>query len=262
MTSLRDQERLSGEIAPIIVNVMNFSKSEPGEPALLSFDDARTLFHEFGHGLHGLLSNVTYPLLSGTGVATDFVEFPSQLYEHWLEQPEVLEKFAVHYKTGEPMPRDLIDRVLAAKNFGQGFGTVEYLASAIVDMDFHTREEAAATDAAAFERAALDRIAMPAEISMRHRSPHFGHVFSGEGYAAAYYSYMWSEMLDADGFAAFKETGDIFDRATAQRLHDFVYSAGNLRDPTEAYRLFRGAMPKVDGVLAKRGLAEFAGPAD
>ena len=262
MTSLRDQERLSGEIAPIIVNVMNFSKSEPGEPALLSFDDARTLFHEFGHGLHGLLSNVTYPLLSGTAVATDFVELPSQLYEHWLEQPEVLEKFAVHYKTGEPMPRELIDRVLAAKNFGQGFGTVEYLASAIVDMDFHTREEAATTDAAAFERAALDRISMPAEISMRHRSPHFGHVFSGEGYAAAYYSYMWSEMLDADGFAAFKEAGDIFDKDTAQRLHDYVYSAGNLREPAEAYRLFRGAMPKVDGVLAKRGLAEFAGPAD
>ena len=262
MTSLRDQERLSGEIAPIIVNVMNFSKSEPGEPALLSFDDARTLFHEFGHGLHGLLSNVAYPLLSGTAVATDFVELPSQLYEHWLEQPEVLEKFAVHYKTGEPMPRELIDRVLAAKNFGQGFGTVEYLASAIVDMDFHTRDEAASTDAAAFERTSLDRISMPAEIVMRHRSPHFGHVFSGEGYAAAYYSYMWSEMLDADGFAAFKEAGDIFDKDTAQRLHDYVYSAGNLREPAEAYRLFRGAMPKVDGVLAKRGLAEFAGPAD
>ena len=253
MTSLRNQERLGGEIAPIIINVMNFSKAEAGAPALLSFDDARTLFHEFGHALHGLLSDVTYPLLSGTRVATDFVELPSQLYEHWLEQPEVLAQFAVHHRTGAPMPRDLLDKLLAARNFDQGFATVEYLSSAIVDLDFHTRPDEVG-DVAAFERAALERIGMPSEIIMRHRSPHFLHIFTGGGYAAAYYSYMWSEMLDADSFAAFKETGDIFDPATAQRLHDYVYAAGNKRDPAEAYRLFRGAMPKVDAVLAKRGL--------
>jgi peptidyl-dipeptidase Dcp len=256
MTSLRDQERLEGEVSPIIINVANFSKSEGGKPDLLSFDDAHTLFHEFGHALHGLLSNVKYPLLSGTAVATDFVEFPSQLYEHWVEQPEILEKFALHHETGAPMPKALIERVIAAKNFDQGCATTEYLSSAIVDLDFHTRKDATAMDADAFERAALERIAMPAEIGMRHRSTHFGHIFSGEGYAAAYYSYMWSEMLDADGFAAFRERGDIFDPETAKRLHDFVYSAGNLRDPAEAYRLFRGAMPTVKGVLEKRGLAE------
>jgi peptidyl-dipeptidase Dcp len=253
MTSLRNQERLSGDIAPIIVNVMNFSKAQEGEPALLSFDDARTLFHEFGHALHGLLSDVTYPLLSGTRVATDFVELPSQLYEHWLEQPEVLSQFAVHCKSGAPMPRALLDKLIAARNFDQGFATVEYLSSAIVDLDFHTWPDEV-EDVAAFERETLARIGMPAEIIMRHRSPHFLHVFTGGGYAAAYYSYMWSEMLDADGFAAFKETGDIFDVATAKRLHDYIYSAGNKRDPAEAYRLFRGALPKVDAVLAKRGL--------
>jgi peptidyl-dipeptidase Dcp len=256
MTSLRDQERLSGETAPIIINVMNFAKAEPGTPSLLSFDDAHTLFHEFGHALHGLLSDVVYPVLSGTSVATDFVEFPSQLYEHWLEQPEVLGRFARHYKTGAPMPQDLLDRLLAAKNADSGFAAVEYVSSAIVDLDFHTRAPREAADATAFEKEALARISMPAEIVMRHRSPHFTHVFTGEGYASAYYSYMWSEMLDADGFAAFKETGDVFDPATARRLHDFVYSAGNKRDPAEAYRLFRGALPTVNAVLEKRGLAD------
>jgi len=258
MTSLRDQERLSGEIAPIIINVMNFSKAESGEPSLLSFDDAHTLFHEFGHAMHGMLSDVTYPSLSGTAVATDFVEFPSQLYEHWLEQPDVLGRFARHYKTGAPMPKELLDRLLAAKNADSGFATVEYTSSAIVDLDFHTRAPAEAADAAAFERAALARIDMPDEIVMRHRSPHFTHVFTGEGYASAYYSYMWSEMLDADGFAAFKEAGDIFDPATARRLHDYVYAAGNRREPAEAYRLFRGTLPKVDAVLEKRGLTSAA----
>jgi peptidyl-dipeptidase Dcp len=262
MMSLRDQQKLTGEIAPIIVNVMNFSKAEAGKPALLSFGDALTLFHEFGHGLHGLLSNVTYPRLSGTRVSTDFVELPSQLYEHWLEQPEVLGRFAVHYRTGEPMPKELVERILQARNFNQGFGTVEYLASAFVDLDFHQVDGAEPVDAASFEQSALARIDMPEEIVMRHRSPHFTHVFSGEGYAAAYYSYMWSEMLDADSFAAFREAGDIFDPATARRLHDYIYSAGNLRDPAEAYRLFRGALPKVDAVLAKRGLDAFTEPAD
>lgn len=256
MTSLREQAKLDGA-TPVILNVMNFSKADEGAPALLSYDDARTLFHEFGHGLHGLLSDVTYPVIAGTSVATDFVELPSQLYEHWLETPEVLGRFAVHAETGQPMPKELLDRVLAARNFDQGFATVEYLASALVDLDFHTRP-AAQVDATAFEREALERIDMPSEMVMRHRSPHFAHIFSGSGYASAYYSYMWSEMLDADAFAAFKEAGDIFDPATAKRLHDFVYSAGNKRDPAEAYLLFRGSMPKVDAVLRKRGLSAAA----
>ena len=261
MTSLRAQEKLSGEIAPVVVNVMNFSKAAPGEPALLSFDDARTLFHEFGHALHGLMSDVTYPLISGTAVATDFVELPSQLYEHWLERPEVLGRFAVHYKTGEPIPQRLLDRLLTARHFDQDFATVEYVASAIVDLDFHTAEAREAADPAAFERRTLERIGMPAEIVMRHRTPHFLHAFSGEGYAAAYYSYMWSEMLDADAFAAFEEAGDVFDPSTAQRLRDYIYAAGNRRDPAEAYRLFRGALPKVDAVLKKRGLSGAPSPA-
>ena len=262
MTSLRDQEKLAGEIRPIIVNVMNFSKPEPGHAALLSFDDARTLFHEFGHALHGLLSNVTYPLLSGTSVSSDFVELPSQLYEHWLETPEILKKYARHCRTGEPMPQALLDRVLAARNFNQGCATVEYTASALVDIDLHSLRDAQGIDVTAFERQALARIGMPDEIAMRHRLPHFQHLFSGGGYAAAYYSYLWSEVLDADAFLAFEEKGNVFDPKTAQRLRDYIYSAGNLRDPVEAYMLFRGSMPKVDAVLAKRGLAEFTGPAD
>ena len=235
-----------------------FLEGRDGKPALLSFDDARTLFHEFGHGLHGLLSNVTYPWLSGTGVATDFVELPSQLYEHWLEQPEVLDKFAVHYKTGEPMPHELVDRLWRRATSTRDLARVEYLASALVDLDFHTPRDATKVDAAAFERDALERIDMPAEIVMRHRSPHFGHVFSGGGYAAAYYSYMWSEMLDADGFAAFKETGDIFDPETAHRLHDYVYSAGNCAIRRRPIAVPRRACRRSTRVLAKRGLAEFA----
>lgn len=258
MTALRDQQRLTGAVSPIVVNVMNFSKAPPGEPALLSFDDAHTLFHEFGHALHGLLSDVTYPLLSGTAVATDFVELPSQLYEHWLERPEVLGRFAHHYRTGEAMPQTLLDKLLAARNFDQGFATVEYLSSALVDLAFHASPAAEAADAAAFEQKTLERIGMPAEIAMRHRTPHFLHIFSGDGYAAAYYSYMWSEMLDADAFAAFEETGDVFDPATAQRLRDCIYAAGNKREPREAYRLFRGAMPKVEAVMRKRGLLDTA----
>src|SRR6202795_4686820 len=230
MTSLRDQEKLAGDIRPQIINVCNFSKAADGEPTLLSFDDARTLFHEFGHALHGLLSDVTYPRISGTGVATDFVELPSQLYEHWLEQPEVLRRFALHYETGAPMPEELLQRLIAARNFNQGFGTVEYVASAIVDLDFHSQSSRGTIDPTAFEATALARIGMPEEIAMRHRPPHFDHVFSGGGYAAAYYSYMWSEVLDADAFSAFEETGDIFDPATAKRLRDTIYAAGGARD--------------------------------
>jgi peptidyl-dipeptidase Dcp len=234
--------------------VMNFAKGGEGEPTLLSFDDARTLFHEFGHGLHGLLSDVTYPMLSGTSVARDFVEFPSQLYEHWLERPEVLGRYAVHAKTGEPMPPALLERLLAARTFNQGFSTVEYTASALVDLDLHLLERPDDLDVTAFEKRTLARIGMPAEIVMRHRTPHFGHIFSGDGYAAGYYSYLWSEVLDADGFAAFLEAGDIFDPATAKRLRDYVYAAGNLRPPDEAYTAFRGRLPTIGALLKKRGL--------
>jgi peptidyl-dipeptidase Dcp len=251
MSAFRSQERLSGDIRPIIVNVMNFSK---GEPALLSFDDARTLFHEFGHALHGLLSDVTYPLLAGTGVSTDFVELPSQLYEHWLSRPEILRRYATHHETGEPIPEALLERLLAARNFNQGFATVEYLASAFVDIDLHRLTSADGLDAAAFERKSLERIGMPREIIMRHRTPHFTHVFSGDGYSSGYYSYLWSEVLDADAFNAFEETGDPFHAETAQRLRDFIYSAGNLRDPAEAYCAFRGRLPTPEALIVKRGL--------
>lgn len=255
MSSFRSQERLGGDIRPIIVNVMNFAKAPAGEPTLLSMDDARTLFHEFGHGLHGMLSDVTYPSLSGTSVARDFVELPSQLYEHWLLTPVVLGRFAKHVKTGKPMPKSLVDKIRAAQTFNQGFATVEFLASAIVDIDFHADPEAASTDPIAAEKKTLKRIGMPKEIIMRHRTPHFQHVFSGDGYSAGYYSYLWSEVLDADAFAAFEETGDVFDPDTAKRLKKFVYGAGGLRDEGEAYKAFRGRMPTVEGLLKKRGLA-------
>ena len=254
MTSLRDQEKLVRDVRPIILNVCNFSKPAAGEKALLSFDDARTLFHEFGHALHGLLSNVTYPLLAGTSVSSDFVELPSQLYEHWLEVPAILQKYARHARTGEPMPQALLDRLLATRTFNQGFATVEYTACALVDLDIHALPDAAKLDVSQFERDDLERIHMPAEIVMRHRLPHFQHLFSGGGYAAGYYSYMWAEVLDADAFEAFAETGNAFDQATAQRLRDYIYSAGNLRDPAEAYKAFRGRLPAVDALLKKRGL--------
>jgi peptidyl-dipeptidase Dcp len=255
MTSLRDQEKLSGDIRPLIINVCNFAKAADGEPTLLSFDDARTLFHEFGHALHGLLSSVTYPKISGTSVATDFVELPSQLYEHWLEQPDVLRRFARHYETGEPMPEELLQRLLAARNFNMGFATVEYVASALVDLEFHSLPAADLIDSTAFEAKALSGIGMPDEIVMRHRPPHFGHIFSGGGYASAYYSYMWSEVLDADAFAAFEEAGDIFDPATAKRLRETIYAAGGKQDPADAYKAFRGRLPSADALLRKRGFA-------
>jgi peptidyl-dipeptidase Dcp len=255
MTSLRDQQKLTGDIRPLIVNVMNFCKAGEGEPTLLSFDDAKTLFHEFGHALHGLLSDVTYPLISGTSVLTDWVELPSQLYEHWLLRPEILRRFAVHCDTGAPIPEDLLRRLLDARTFNQGFMTVEYTASALVDLDLHLQTSAEGFDIARFEQAALSRIGMPAEIVMRHRPTHFGHIFAG-GYAAAYYSYMWSEVMDADAFAAFEEAGDVFDPATAKSLHDHVYSTGGLRDPAELYTAFRGRLPTADALLRKRGFSE------
>jgi peptidyl-dipeptidase Dcp len=259
MTTLRTQEKLAGDIRPLVVNVMNFAKAGAGEPTLLSFDDARTLFHEFGHGLHGLLSDVTYPMISCTRVATDFVELPSQLYEHWLEQPEVLRRFARHYRSGEPMPEALLERLIAARRFNQGFATVEYLASALVDLEFHLLDMPDGVDPAAFEADVLKKIGMPAEIVMRHRSPHFLHVFSGGGYASGYYSYMWSEVLDADAFEAFKDTGDVFDPATAARLRENILAAGGSREPGDAYMAFRGRLPTPDALLRKRGFAEAAG---
>lgn len=254
MTSLRDQQKLDGEIYPLIINVMNFSKGANGEPALLSPDDARTLFHELGHGLHGMLSNVTYPSLSGTSVFTDFVELPSQLYEHWQERPEVLQKFARHYQTGEPLPDDLLKRFIAARKFNQSFATVEFVSSALVDLEFHSQPAASITDVRAFEKRELDKIGMPAEIAMRHRPQQFGHIFSGDHYASGYYSYMWSEVMDADAFGAFEDAGDIFDPAVAKRLHDDIYSSGGSRDPEEAYIAFRGRKPEPDALLRRRGL--------
>ena len=253
MSSWRDQQRLDAEVRPLVVNVMNFAKGAPGEPTLLSFDDARTLFHEFGHALHGLLSNVTYPTLSGTSVERDFVELPSQLYEHWLLQPEVLRRFARHYQTGRPLSPSLVKRLQAARNFNQGFQTVEYLASAIVDLDLHVLRNAKGLDVDRFEQQTLTRIGMPDEIVMRHRIPHFQHIIGG--YAAGYYSYLWSEVMDADAFEAFEETGDVFDGKTARRLYETIYSAGGRRDPAEAYKAFRGRPPTTKALREKRGLA-------
>lgn len=254
MTSFRDQQKLDGEIIPLVVNTCNFNKPPEGEPALLSLDEARTVFHEFGHGLHGLLSNVTYPRISGTSVVRDFVELPSQLYEHWLEQPPVLARFT-HYKTGEPIPSALLERMKAADKANSGFATVEFVSSALLDMAFHSRPAGAEIDSDAVEHETLERIGMPHEISLRHASPHFTHIFAGDGYASGYYSYLWSEVLDADGFRAFEEAGDPFDPATAERLYTYIYSGGGSRDFAEAYRQFRGRDPDIGGLLAQRGFS-------
>jgi peptidyl-dipeptidase Dcp len=254
MSGWRDQHKLDAtEQRPIVVNVMNFAKGAPGEPSLLSVDDARTLFHEFGHGLHGLLSDVTYPSVCCTSTEKDFVELPSQLYEHWFKHPQVLRKFARHYKTGRPVPETLLGKIEAARNFNQGFATVEYTAAAIIDLDLHVLEDTKGLDVDAFEKETLERIGAPAEIGMRHRIPHFQHIIGG--YAAGYYSYMWSEVMDADAFAAFEEAGDIFDRRLAKKLHDNIYSAGGRRDPEAAYKAFRGRLPTTRALLEKRGLA-------
>jgi peptidyl-dipeptidase Dcp len=255
MSSFRSQHKLEqealGGVRPLIINVLNFAKAPDGQPTLLSLDDARTLFHEFGHGLHGLLSDVTYPSVSGTSVSRDFVELPSQLYEAWLMSDHVLQNYALHIETGEPMPKDLVARLKKARNFNMGFATVEYLASALVDLDLHTREAVGDLDVEAAERETLERIGMPAEISMRHRTPHFQHILGG--YAAGYYAYLWSEVLDADAFRAFEETGNVFDPAMAKRLHDNIYSAGGRQEPEDAYTGFRGRLPSIDALLEKRG---------
>jgi len=252
MSSYRDQESFDGPVAPIIVNNNNFAK---GSPTLLSFDEAETLFHEFGHGLHGLLSKVRYPSQSGTSVRRDFVEFPSQVYEHWMAAPETLRAYAVHHETGEPIPEDLLKRLLAARTFNQGFATVEYTAAALLDLAFHTQENPDGLDVAAFEREVLGRIGVPAEIGVRHRPAHFQHLFGGSGYAAGYYCYLWAEVLDADGFEAFKEAGNVFDPTLSAGLKA-IYSSGDTRDPMDLYVAFRGRAPEIEPLLKHRGLVD------
>lgn len=264
MSLYRSQSRntaAGGAVLPIVVNNNNFAKGAPGEPTLLSFDDARTLFHEFGHGLHGLLSNVTYERLSGTNVLRDFVELPSQLFEHWLAEREVLKKHARHHVTGEPIPDALIDKLEAANRFNQGYETVRYVASARVDMAAHALGAAEGPDITAFEQAEVARMGLPAAVGMNHRLAHFQHLFSGSSYAAGYYVYLWAEVLDADGYDAFTEAGSPFDSAVAQRLRQHIYSSGNSREPREAYRAFRGRDPSVQPMLRERGLLEAASEA-
>lgn len=252
MTDYRPQERLSGEITTIVSNNSNFVKGAPGQPVLISWDDAVTLFHEFGHALHGLCSDVKYPSQSGTNVASDYVEFPSQINEHWLSTPEVLSKFAVHFETGEPMPQELVDKIKKASTFNQGFGTVEYLGSAIVDMKLHLAGDVP-IDPDKFERETLKELGMPAEIVMRHRTPHFSHIFSSDGYSAGYYSYLWSDALTADAAAVFEAAGSYYDPATAKSLNDNIFSVGDTIDPADAFRAFRGRDVDTSALLRKRG---------
>jgi peptidyl-dipeptidase Dcp len=254
MNQYRNQERFDGEITTIVSNNANFVKGKPGEPILISWDDATTLFHEFGHALHGLSSSVAYSTLSGTNVARDYVEFPSQLLEHWLSTPEVLNHYALHYQTGKPIPQELVDKIERASKFNQGFITVEYLAGALIDMKLHlaaTPDQA--IDPAAFERDTLAALGMPKEIVMRHRTTQFGHIFAGDGYSAGYYSYLWSDTLSADAWEAFKEAGGAYDKAVAKRLVDNVFSVGNTIDPADGYRAFRGHDPGIEALMRKRG---------
>lgn len=252
MNAYRSQERFRGEVTTIVSNNSNFVKGQPGEPVLISWEDASTLFHEFGHALHGLSSNVTYPSLAGTAVARDYVEFPSQLLEHWLSTPEVLNTYALHYQTGKPIPQALVDRIEKAATFNQGFGTVEYLSSALVDMKLHLAG-ATPIDADAFERDTLNALGMPKEIVMRHRTPQFGHVFAGDGYSAGYYSYLWSDTLTADAFERFTEGKGAYDKDVAALLRKHVFSVGNTLDPADAYRAFRGREAGIQALMRKRG---------
>jgi peptidyl-dipeptidase Dcp len=252
MNSYRSQERFAGEITTIVSNNSNFVKPAPGEPVLVSWSDATVLFHEFGHALHGLSSNVTYPSLAGTNVDRDYVEFPSQLLESWLPTPEVLNRFARHCRTGEPIPKALVDKIERASKFNKGFDNVEYLSSALVDMRLHL-DPAKAGDLTAFERETLQSLGMPRQMIMRHRLPHFGHLFSGDSYSAGYYSYLWADTLSADAFEAFAEAGGPYDKKVAKRLFDHVFSAGNTVDPAEGYRAFRGRDPRIDALMRKRG---------
>lgn len=253
MEDVRRQWKVNGEdIRPIVTNTCNFSKPTEGQPALLSLDEASTLFHEFGHALHGLLSNVTYSSLSGTNVAQDFVEMPSQMMENWAFHPDVLPTYAVHYETGEPIPAELIEKLQKAKQFNQGFATTEYLAASILDMDWHTLTEPMAQGAMEFELEDMNRIGIIPEIAPRYRTAYFGHIFSG-GYSAGYYSYVWAEVLDADAFEAFKEAG-VFDAELAKSFRDNILAAGDSEAPMVLYERFRGAPPSIDALVARRGL--------
>lgn len=252
MNQYRNQSRVGGDVTTIVSNNANFIKGKPGEPVLISWDDATTMFHEFGHALHGLSSNVTYPTLSGTNVATDYVEFPSQLLEHWVATPEVLNKFALHYQTGKPMPQSLIDKIKKASTFNQGFDTVEYLSSALYDMKIHLEGDKD-VDPGKFERDYLNSIGMPHEIVMRHRPTQFRHIFSSDDYSAGYYSYMWSDVIKADAYTAFTEAGGPYDKKVAARLRKYVFTVGNTIDPAEGYRLFRGRDPQVKALMEERG---------
>jgi len=252
-SAMRTQHRMGGDIRPHVINVCNFAKPEEGQPALLSYDDARTLFHEFGHALHQMLSDVTYESISGTSVARDFVELPSQLFEHWMEVPEILAEFATHAKTGEAMPEAMLQRMLKAATYDMGFSTVEYVASALVDLAFH--EGAPPADPMQKQAQVLEEIGMPHAIRMRHATPQFAHVFAGDGYSCGYYSYMWSEVMDADAYAAFEEAGDPFDPKLAKRLEETILSSGGSVDAAELYTAFRGRMPGVGALLKGRGLA-------
>ena len=253
MNQYRSQEKFDGRVIAVVSNNCNFIKGAPGEPVLISWDDATTLFHEFGHAIHGLLSDVNYPLLSGTAVARDYVEFPSQLNEHWMPTKEVLTRFALHYQTGRPIPDALVERIKKADTFNEGFATVEFLASALIDMKLHLAGEAD-IDPDAFERAELTRLGMPKEIVMRHRTPQFGHVFSSDGYSAGYYSYLWADVLTADCAEAFKTApGGFYDKPTADRLRRTILSKGNTVDPADQYRAFRGRDPDPVALMRKRG---------
>jgi peptidyl-dipeptidase Dcp len=254
MNAYRSQERINGEITTIVSNNSNFVKGKPGEPVLISWDDATTMFHEFGHALHGLNSNVTYPSVAGTAVARDYVEFPSQLLEHWLSTPQVLQRFALHYQTGKPIPQALVDKIARSATFNQGFATVEYLSAALIDMKLHLAGDKK-IDAESFERETLTQLGMPKEIVMRHRMPQFLHVFGSDGYSAGYYSYLWSDVLTADAYGAFVEGKGPYDRAVAERLRKYVFSVGNTTDPAEGYRSFRGRDPKIDALMKKRGFS-------
>jgi len=252
MTEYRQQENIDAPILPIVSNNSNFVKGKPGEPVLISWDDATTLFHEFGHALHGLCSDCKYPSQAGTNVARDYVEFPSQLNEHWLSTPEILEKFAVHFKTGEPMPAELLEKVNRAKNFNQGFATVEYLASALIDMKLHLAGNVT-IEPDKFERETLAELGMPREIVMRHRTPQFNHIFADDGYSAGYYSYLWSDALTADAANVFDSAGSYYDPAICKRLFDNIMSVGDTIDPAEGFRRFRGRDVDTQALLKKRG---------
>ncbi|MDZ7318850.1 MAG: M3 family metallopeptidase, partial [candidate division KSB1 bacterium] len=253
MSEYRQQHKLNGKmITPVICNVGNFSKPTADKPSLLSFEEVSTLFHEFGHALHGLLSNCTYQRLSGTNVARDFVELPSQIMENWASEPEVLKMYARHFETGEPIPDDLIEKIKNSSKFNQGFATVEYLAASFLDMDWHTLTDTAAVDPIAFENGSMKKIGLIPEIVTRYRSPYFRHIFAG-GYSAGYYSYIWAEVLDSDAFQAFKETS-LFDQTTAKAFRENILAKGGTEDPMVLYKRFRGAEPKIDALLEKRGL--------